>query len=62
MHILKKLFVEHCPICDKQLETYNSNTLKSIVIKSCPDGHYQKEFHPAFEAYIESNTSSYSRR
>jgi hypothetical protein len=56
MSILKKLFIEHCPICNKVLETKNSNFLKAIVIKSCPDGHYQKEFHPAFETYIESNT------
>jgi hypothetical protein len=55
MNILKRLFVEQCPRCNKILETHNSNTLKAIVIKSCPDGHYQKEFHPAFETYIESN-------
>lgn len=56
MNIFKKLFVEHCPVCNKILEAHNSNTFKAIVIKSCPDHHYHKEFHPAFEAYIESNT------
>jgi hypothetical protein len=55
MSIFKKLFTEHCPICNKILETQKSNILKAIVIKSCPDNHYQKEFHPAIEAYIESN-------
>ncbi|MDP4104778.1 MAG: hypothetical protein Q8935_07480 [Bacillota bacterium] len=55
MNIFKKLFVEHCPLCNKVLETQDSNFLKAIVIKSCPDNHYRKEFHPAIEAYIESN-------
>lgn len=57
MHFLKRLFVEHCPKCHKVLETQHSNILKSVVIKSCPDNHYKKEFHPAFETYIESNAS-----
>ncbi|WP_160726024.1 hypothetical protein [Bacillus sp. USDA818B3_A] len=57
MHLLKRLFNEHCPTCNKVLETKNSNVLKSIVIKTCPENHYQKEFHPAFETYIESNAS-----
>lgn len=57
MNIFKKLFVEQCPICHKILETHNSNTLKAIVVKSCPDGHYQKEFHPAIETYVESNAT-----
>ncbi|MDR6123339.1 hypothetical protein QFZ87_002936 [Bacillus sp. SLBN-46] len=55
MRFLKNLFVELCPKCNKVLETHRSNTLKAIVIKSCPDQHYQKEFHPAFETYIESD-------
>lgn len=54
MSILKRLFVEHCPKCRKELKVEKSNSLKGIVIKSCPDHHYQKEFHPAFETYIES--------
>ncbi|WP_191090697.1 hypothetical protein [Niallia endozanthoxylica] len=55
MGFIKNLFVEHCPKCKKALETQHSNTLKAIVIKSCPDQHYQKEFHPALETYIESH-------
>lgn len=58
MRFLKKLFIERCPKCHKVLETHNSNFFKVIVIKSCPDQHYQKEFHPAFETYIESNKVS----
>ncbi|WP_042455554.1 hypothetical protein [Neobacillus dielmonensis] len=54
MHFLKKLLIEHCPICNTILETKNSNVLSSVVIKTCPENHYQKEFHPAFETYIES--------
>ncbi|MGG3564435.1 hypothetical protein ABES03_22860 [Neobacillus rhizosphaerae] len=55
MRFLKNLFVELCPKCNKVLETHHSNPIKSIIIKSCPDQHYQKEFHPALETYIESN-------
>ena len=58
MRLFKNLFIEHCPKCNKVLDTKNSNILKSIVIKSCPELHYQKEFHPAFETYIESNKVS----
>lgn len=58
MRVLKKLFLEQCPKCNKVLETHDSKTLKAVVIKSCPEGHYQKEFHPALETYIESNKVS----
>jgi hypothetical protein len=55
MKLLKHLFMDTCPTCKKVLETKQSNFLKAIVIKTCPDNHYQKEFHPALESYIESN-------
>lgn len=58
MSFFKNLFVERCPKCNQVLETHRSNTLKHIVIKSCPNQHYQKEFHPAFETYIESDKFS----
>ena len=58
MRIFKNLFIEHCPKCNKVLETQNSRTLKAVVIKTCPNHHYQKEFHPALETYIESNKVS----
>ncbi len=54
MNFFKRLVTEHCPKCHKVLETSHSNTLKSIVVKTCPDRHYQKEFHPALETYIET--------
>jgi hypothetical protein len=54
MFFLKNLFIERCPSCKKILETYRSDFYKSVVIKSCPKKHYQKEFHPALEMYIES--------
>lgn len=54
MAFLKKLFIERCPTCNKILETHQSKSLKAVVIKSCPNQHYQKEFHPAFETYIET--------
>jgi hypothetical protein len=55
MGFFKHLFAEHCPKCNKVLETQHSNTLSGVIIKSCPEQHYQKEFHPALETYIESN-------
>ncbi|MDQ6597290.1 hypothetical protein [Bacillus salipaludis] len=58
MGLFKNLFIDRCPKCNKILETHQSKTLKGIVIKSCPDQHYQKEFHPAFETYIESHKVS----
>ncbi|MBU8918701.1 MULTISPECIES: hypothetical protein [Neobacillus] len=58
MRFFKNLFVEHCPKCNKELETHKSNLLSSVVVKSCPEQHYQKEYHPAFETYIESDTVS----
>jgi hypothetical protein len=58
MSFLKRLFIEKCPTCNKVLETNKSNILKTVIIKSCPDNHYQKEFHPALETYIESNLVS----
>lgn len=58
MRFLKNLFTEHCPTCHHVLETQHSNSLKAIVVKSCPNNHYQKEFHPALETYIESHRVS----
>ncbi|MDC3424349.1 hypothetical protein NC797_07490 [Aquibacillus sp. 3ASR75-11] len=50
--ILKNLFIEKCPKC-KDMLVNKSNTLTAQVIKSCPKGHYEKEFHPALESYVE---------
>ncbi|MFB5285424.1 MULTISPECIES: hypothetical protein [Peribacillus] len=54
MNLLKRLFTDKCPTCHKVLDTNKSNLLKTVVIKSCPENHYQKEFHPALETVIES--------
>lgn len=53
MNILHHLFTEKCPTCGAKLTTDQSNTLFAHVIKSCPSGHYVKEFHPALETYVE---------
>ena len=58
MSFLKRLFIDRCPTCDKVLETNQSNFIKAIVIKSCPENHYQKEFHPALETYIVSHNNT----
>jgi len=58
MSFLKRLFSDKCPTCNKVLNTNKSNFLKARVIKTCPENHYQKEFHPALETYIESDKVS----
>ncbi|CAM3790850.1 hypothetical protein [Marinicrinis lubricantis] len=55
MNIFNSLFSEKCPKCNQVLLTDKSNALLSHVVKSCPNGHYVKEFHPAIETYIEHN-------
>jgi hypothetical protein len=47
------LFVEKCPLCKAGLEVKDHPSSKTIIIKACPSGHYEKEFHPALETYIE---------
>ncbi|WP_162990442.1 hypothetical protein [Mesobacillus foraminis] len=58
MKIFDCLFKEICPQCQRALETNKSDIFKGIIIKACPNGHFQKEFHPALETYIESNKVS----
>lgn len=58
MSFMNYLTNEKCPHCKKTLETTKSNVLFGVIIKACPDNHFQKEFHPALETYIESNTVS----
>ncbi|KAF0815686.1 MULTISPECIES: hypothetical protein [Cytobacillus] len=58
MGLLSRLFNEKCPQCQKTLETNKSNIYKGIIIKSCPNLHYQKEYHPALELYVESGKVS----
>ncbi|TVY00988.1 hypothetical protein FPZ49_32875 [Paenibacillus cremeus] len=53
MSFFNKLTQERCPICKEPLTTDKSNTLFSHVIKSCPKDHYEKEFIPALEGYVE---------
>jgi len=54
MKMLKNLFNEKCPICREVLISKKTSAFDAIVIKSCPQNHYQKEFHPAIETSIES--------
>ncbi|KKB35804.1 hypothetical protein [Bacillus thermotolerans] len=58
MNLFNCLLSEKCPYCRKTLETSKSNIRKGIVIKACPDQHFQKEFHPALETYIENRKTS----
>ncbi|MFB8732979.1 hypothetical protein ACEQPO_00940 [Bacillus sp. SL00103] len=41
------------PKCKTALEVSKSNALQGKVVKTCPNLHYQKEYHPALETYIE---------
>ncbi|MFP7732020.1 hypothetical protein ACLHDF_01070 [Priestia aryabhattai] len=49
------LFNERCPKCKQVLNTSKSNALRSTVVKVCLSNHYQKEFHPALETFVESD-------
>lgn len=52
------LFVEKCPRCKAALEVKDQPSSKAIIIKACPTGHYEKEYHPALETFIEKNKVS----
>lgn len=58
MRFLKDLFNEKCPKCGSVLHTKSDLASKSIIVKLCPNLHFQKEYHPALETYIESNKVS----
>lgn len=58
MGLFKHFFYEVCPKCNKTLETNKSNIFKGIIVKACPDHHFQKEYHPALETYVESDKVS----
>lgn len=53
MGLIDKLTQERCPVCKAVLSAEKTNILWSHVIKSCPHGHYRKEFIPSLESYIE---------
>lgn len=55
MNFIKNLFMDKCPHCNKVLMNSTSSMLNPIVIKSCPDGHYEKEYHSALETVIEKH-------
>ncbi|WP_181833155.1 hypothetical protein [Bacillus taeanensis] len=54
MKFLKKFLTEQCPTCKKTLVTPKVSSFCGGIVKSCPDGHYKKEYHPALETYIET--------
>ncbi|MFB4163941.1 hypothetical protein ACE1TI_08880 [Alteribacillus sp. JSM 102045] len=60
MTLLRKLLHDYCPSCKQPLITKKSNVFSAEVIKTCPKGHYKKEFHPAIETYIETTKSEIS--
>jgi hypothetical protein len=58
LNLFQNLFVEKCPICHQALKTLETKIVGSIVVKTCPENHYQKEFHPALETIIETHKVS----
>ncbi|WP_404900491.1 hypothetical protein PV791_06315 [Priestia filamentosa] len=58
MKLWNFLFSERCPKCKETLNTTKSKALYGMIIKTCPNHHYQKEFHPALEAFIERHQVS----
>lgn len=57
MLLLKKVFTDRCPVCQEALVADSTYLLLSHVKKSCPNGHFEKEFHPALETVIETYKS-----
>jgi len=53
MTFLKNLFTEKCPTCQDPLVN-KSTSLPSQIVKYCPNGHYEKERHPALEVWVET--------
>lgn len=54
MRFFKNLFKDKCPTCYEILQLKSGEVFFSKTIKSCPKGHYEREFHPALESYIET--------
>lgn len=54
MRFIKDLFTDKCPTCKETLQLKSGEEFFSSTIKSCPQGHYEKEYHPALETYIET--------
>ncbi|TLS52807.1 hypothetical protein FE782_09300 [Paenibacillus antri] len=54
LRLLDKFFHEHCPQCGSTLIVCKTPFFSSHIIKTCPNGDYTKEFHPALETYIET--------
>ncbi|WP_202406215.1 hypothetical protein [Pontibacillus yanchengensis] len=52
MSVLKSLFIEACPTCEKTLVSNKSDFATAKVVKSCPNNHYEKEYHPSLEGYV----------
>ncbi|UOR12096.1 hypothetical protein [Halobacillus amylolyticus] len=52
--VIKNLFTEKCPKCKEPLTIGQTSLLSSQIVKSCPQGHYEKEYHPALGSYIET--------
>nr|WP_270879052.1 hypothetical protein [Paenibacillus aestuarii] len=53
MTFIKLITQEKCPVCHETLITNKSNVLLSHIIKTCPKNHYEKEFIPSLEGYVE---------
>lgn len=53
--MLKHLFTlkDVCPTCKKVLTIDTVHFFSSHITKQCPDGHYERESHPALETPIE---------
>lgn len=53
MGFINRMTQEKCPICNETLIADKSNVLLSHIIKACPKNHYEKEFIPSLEGYVE---------
>lgn len=52
--IFKNLFTDKCPACKEPLTVNRTGSFTNRIVKFCPNGHYEKESHPALETCIET--------
>ncbi|MCD7035673.1 hypothetical protein LRR81_15620 [Metabacillus sp. GX 13764] len=53
MSLFSRLFTEKCPKCQQKLVLDTNKQSYSMVVKVCPENHYEKVYHPALESFIE---------
>jgi len=61
-NLIKSLTEERCPVCGKKLVISDQKWMKSMYVKSCPEGHIKKEVYPHLQTTIEYKKNSPEHR